>query len=180
MNKKLCHQFLLLCFFIFLAIQQSFGQAGSLDIGLRFQKTLNLYHENGFTAQYFPANRIAVGVSYITSRLGSAIGSNAIKQDNLFVSGTWLFRPNRSFKPFLRGNIGWFYADYEVEKFDALPNTSPLLSFEGGLAFPVIASLHLNTSLGYNLITGNGFTGPGTLYPLFYQLSLNWRIRKPN
>ena len=40
-------------------------------------------------------------------------------------------------------------------------------------AFP----LSLSASLGYNFITGNGEQGPGTLFPLFYQFKLYYRIK---
>jgi hypothetical protein len=177
---KACLLYLLFSCFSTIPLHPVKAQAGSFDVGLRFQKTLNLYHENGLTAHYFSHQRVAWGGSYVSSRLGSAIGSNAIKQDNLFLSGAYYFRPKRRLKSFIRANAGWFFADYEVNMFDQLPNTSPLLSVESGVSFPVFRAIHLNTSLGYNLITGNGFKRPGTLFPLFYQVSMNWRIHTPD
>ena len=82
------------------------GQGATLDAGLRFQKTLNLYYENGATVHYrHPAlahNRVQLGFTYLSRRLGSAFGSNAIKQDQAFVSGAYLFRLRRTVPPFVR------------------------------------------------------------------------------
>jgi hypothetical protein len=159
------------------------GQGASLDAGMRFQKTLNLYYENGLTVQYrtprLLKNRLQLGLTHISSRLGSAIGSNAIKQDNLFVSGAYLFRVKRTVQPFLRLNAGWFRADYESDMFEDLTTTSPLVSTELGLQVPTKYRINAGASVGYNFITGDGSDSPGTLFPLFYQLSLTYAILKP-
>lgn len=91
----------------------SYSQLNKVDIGIRFQKTVDLYYENGITGQYNFSKKVVFGASYITSRLGSAINSNAIKQDNFFISGAYRFRPNKMLQPFTRLNIGYFTADYE-------------------------------------------------------------------
>lgn len=166
-------------FFLCFATTFCFGQAGALDVGLRLQKTLNMYNENGVTAHYLLTNRVGVGLTYVTSRLGSAIGSNAIKQDNVFASASWYFRPARTLKPFIRGNVGWFSANYESEIFRELPDSSPLLSFEGGLSAQIKGPVGTSASVGYNVITGDGMDVPGTLFPLFYQLSVTYRLTRP-
>ena len=132
-----------LLFFLYplwLVAEPALGQGATLDVGLRLQKTLNLYYENGITVQYahpgLLKNRLEVGFNYVSSRLGSAISSNALKQDNIFFSGSYLFRPQRTIHPFLRANAGWFRADYESELFQNLDNSSPLLSAEVGLIVP--------------------------------------------
>lgn len=158
----------------------SFAQNKVLDVGVRFQKTINLYYENGVTVQYSSerllSKRLYFGFSYVTSRMGSAIGSNAIKQDNFIFSSTYYFRPDRMLQPFLRLNTGYFYADYEAAVFDDLPNSSLLLSPEVGLGFNTNFPLKVGASFGYNLITGDGLKGPGTLYPLYFQTSITWNI----
>ncbi|WP_426060492.1 hypothetical protein [Hymenobacter sp. B1770] len=150
---------------------------------MRFQKTLNLYYENGLTVQYrnpgLLSNRLQLGLTYVGSRLGSAIGSNAIKQDNVFLSGAYLFRMRRTVHPFVRANAGWFRADYESDIFKNLTNSSPLLSTELGLLVPTIRRISAEASLGYNLLTGDGSDSPGTLFPIFYQVSLTYAIFKP-
>lgn len=158
----------------------SFSQGRELDIGLRFQKSINLYYENGFTVQYADekllSQRLFIGFSYVSSRLGTAMGSNAIKQDNFLISGTWMFRPQRSLQPFVRLNTGYFIADYEDPIFDILPDTSILISPETGLSYRFKFPLKAGVSLGYNLITGDGIDGPGTLYPLYVQTNITWQI----
>ena len=160
------------------------GQGATLDAGLRFQKTLNLYHENGITVHYRHAglarNRVQLGLTYLSSRLGSAIGSNAIKQDQLLLSGAYLFRLERTVHPFVRANAGWFRADYESEIFNNVPNSSPVVSAELGLWVPTKRRFTAGASAGYNLITGDGMDGPGTLFPIFYQLSLTYSLLAPS
>lgn len=162
----------------------SFSQKKDLEIGLRFQKSVNLYYENGITVQYSDErilnNRLFLGVSYVSSRLGSAMGSNAIKQDNFLISGTWMFRPGRALQTFLRLNTGYFIANYEDPVFDVLPNNSFLISPETGISYRFSFPLKAGVSLGYNLITGDGINGPGTLYPLYVQTSITWNIFAKN
>ncbi|MBC7923438.1 MAG: hypothetical protein H7Z75_20360 [Ferruginibacter sp.] len=169
-----------------LVITPSFGQdrpAGAvLDVGIRLQKSVNLYAENGFTAQYtsqkLASQRLYVGLSYVTSRLGTALGSNAIRQDNLLVSAAYYFRPKGLIRPVVRANLGYFSADLGDDIFDALPNASLLASPEVGLCFCPDIPLKINASVGYNVLTGNGTTGPGTLYPVFVQTSITWNVLK--
>jgi len=86
MQKRL-YKFLF-SLFIILAIQSLDAQ--NVDLGIKFQKTQTLYWENGISAQLsfdnFKPRQFYVGADYITSRLGTAINSNALKQDNLTVS----------------------------------------------------------------------------------------------
>lgn len=151
-----------------------------LDVGIRAQKSIGLYTENGITAQFAHAKlvnqRLYVGVSYVTSRLGTALNSNAVKQDNYLASVTYLFRPNWLVRPLARLNAGYFRADYGSELFRDLPQTSLLASPELGLCVYPRFPLKLNASVGYNLLTGDGVTGPGTLYPVFVQTSLTWNL----
>ena len=162
----------------------SFSQEKDLEVGLRFQKSINLYYENGFTIQYADerllSKRLYLGFSYVTSRFGTAMGSNAIKQDNYIISGSWIFRPQRSLQPFIRLNTGYFIADYEDPVFDVLPNSSVLLAPETGLSYRFNFPLKAGVALGYNVITGNGIDGPGTLYPLYVQTSITWNIFDKN
>jgi hypothetical protein len=62
--------------------------------------------------------------------------------------------------------------------FDGLPNKSLLASPEAGVCFCPDFLLKVQTSVGYNLLTGNGTKGPGTLYPVFVQTSFSWNILK--
>lgn len=158
--------------------KRSYSQVHTFDVGLRFQKTQDLYFENGITAQYHLTKRWGLGSSYYTSRLGSAMSSNAIKQDNFILSAAYFFRPDRILKPFIRANTGYFTADYESEIFEKLTHTSALVSADAGLVYHFKIPLKLSFSLGYNAITGRGDAGAGTLYPVFYQTSITWNILK--
>jgi hypothetical protein len=175
MKKQCISLFALLSFSIVCA-----AQGRILDAGIRFQQTINLYNENGFALAMSPAkkrhDKLYFGFSYVTSRLGSAINSNAIKQDNILLSAAWLLRRNHIIRPFGRLNAGFFNASYGNKLFEDLPHTSPLVSPELGISFETNLPLKISTSLGYNLITGDGTSGPGTLFPAYYQLTFSWNI----
>ena len=185
MNKKL-----LITFFLLISIQFVFAQKDStansekrphiriLQAGIKFQKTQSLYWENGVYLDW-GCNRLFdyhlhFGFSYISSRLGSAINSNAIKQDNYIFHTAWHFRPQQQFQPLIRMNTGYFHADYESEIFDVLDNTAFIFSIELGLVyeFNLKVPFSAGLSVGYTLTAGTGVSGPGTLYPIFYQLSV--------
>lgn len=171
---------------LWLLTTASFGQttstqrSGILDVGVRFQKTVNLYTENGVTFQYTHAKlanqRLYVGASYVTSRLGTALGSNAIQQDNFLATVGYYFRPNWLIRPVVRANVGYFSAQYGSAIFDELPSTSLLASPELGLCYCPNFPLKINGSIGYNLLTSTGVSGPGTLYPVFVQTSITWNV----
>jgi hypothetical protein len=161
-----------------LSNKSSYSQLHSYDVGLRFQKTVDLYYENGITVQYQFSKRILLGASYVTSRLGSAINSNAIKQDNFTISGAYLFRPNKKLQPIIRLNTGYFVANYESEIFKNLTNSSAILALDAGLLYSFQSPLKLNFTIGYNTITGDGEQGAGTLYPVYFQTSVMWNLSK--
>lgn len=162
--------------------QPSRPNGAVLDVGIRLQKSINLYTENGITAQYtnakLAAGRLYFGASYVTSRLGTAFQSNAIKQDNFLVSAAYYFRPNWIIRPVIKANVGYFKANYGPDLFGELPQTSLLASPEIGLCYCPRFPLKIFGSVGYNLLTGDGLTGPGTLYPVFVQTSVIWNILK--
>jgi hypothetical protein len=168
--------------FILFSIHYANAQSSVLDVGIRLQQTVNLYNENGIAASYsnkrLKPDRLYFGFSYVTSRLGTALHSNAIKQDNYLVSAAWYFRRKHIIRPFGRLNTGYFFANYGDKIFNFLPRKSILLSTDIGICFESNLPLKISTSLGYNFITGNGLSGPGTLYPVFYQLTLSWNLFK--
>jgi hypothetical protein len=150
--------------------------------GFRFQKTQKLYWENGltvdFTAKKLWDKRIHFGLSYVSSRLGSAINSNAIKQDNFLFSTSLHFMHKKQFQPLVRVNLGYFYADYEEQIFDVLQNTAFLFSLEGAVTYEFKFPFVLSLGTGINLNTGNGMDGAGTLFPIYYQLSITYTFLK--
>jgi hypothetical protein len=156
----------------------TYCQEHEFNVGLRFQKAVHLYWENGITADYTHPHlwqkRIHLGFSYCTSRLGTAYHSNAIKQDNYLMYCLLNFREEKLWQPVVKLNTGYFYSDMEYKIFEMLPHESALVSLEAGVSIKLKYPIRLSTSLGYNFITGNGMSGPGTLYPVFYQLSLQY------
>ncbi|MFA9388302.1 MAG: hypothetical protein ACERKD_00755 [Prolixibacteraceae bacterium] len=155
---------------------------GELKGGMRIQKSQKLYWENGFALDFASTkiadSRIHLGMNYVTSRLGSAMGTNAIKQDKLLMSLGYYFRHQKKLQPFTQLNLGYFHANYESDIFDVLPNTAFLSSIDAGLSYEFKVPFTLNLSAGYNLNSGTGSAGPGTLYPVFYQMSILYTILK--
>ena len=74
--------------------------------------------------------------------------------------------------------MGYFHADYEEAVFNVLPNNSFLLSLDAGLYYEFKAPVTIDLSAGYNFISGKGSSGPGTLYPFFYQMSIYYTLLK--
>ena len=178
--KKSILSILLFTFTLYLQAQTTVTNSGNLKGGLRFQKAQKLYWENGFAFDYACSkildSRIHFGASYATTRFGSALGSNAIKQDNFLVSAAYQFRHQKALQPFVRLNLGYFHADYEAAVFDILPNSAFLTSLDAGISYEFKIPLTLNLSAGYNLNAGTGLSGPGTLFPVFYQMSIFYTI----
>lgn len=164
------------------SVSTSNAWLSELKGGIRIQKAQKLYWENGvsfdFTSPKILDRRIHLGASYVTSRLGSAMGSNAIKQDNFLISSGYHFRHKKQLQPFARLNMGFFHADYEDAIFDVLPNKAFLLSFDAGLSYEFRVPITLNLSAGYNLNSGTGSAEPGTLFPVFYQMSIYYTLIK--
>ena len=178
---KKCTALLFLCICLVSGLHaQSDSGLGELKAGIRIQKAQKLYWENGVAFDYANPkilySRIHFGASYATSRLGSALGSNAIKQDNYLVSAAYHFRPQKQLQPFARLNLGYFHADYEEAVFDVLPNSAFMTSVDAGLYYEFKIPLTLSLSAGYNLNAGTGSAGPGTLFPVYYQLSVFYTI----
>jgi len=153
-----------------------FASNYELGVGLRIQKTEQLYWENGigldYTSDFLMKKKIHIKMSYASSRIGSAFGTNAIKQDNYLIGADWRFRSDKDFQIFVGSNTGFFHFDTENPIFDVLPNNSMLLSLETGLFYKFKFPLATSLSVGYNIINGDGVSKPGTLFPVFYQLSV--------
>lgn len=158
-------------------------QAQELNVGLRFQKTQNMYWENGFSLQYtfakFKPKQFYLSFDYVTSRLGSAYKSNALKQDNYLLSGSWLFFQSKAIHIVTRLNFGYFYADLEEEFFKAIPHTAFLFSPEIGLRYDFKnIPIALNLGTGYYIITAKEGYSPGTLQPLYYHFDMYYTLFK--
>ncbi len=152
-----------------------------LNAGIVAQKTQKLYWENGigvdFASDFLLDRRIHLKAAMVSSRLGSAFRSNAISQESFTLGADWRFFRKKPMQIFTGLNAGYFMAHYDNSEFDILPNSSSLLQFESGMSYRFAVPLTLSASLGYNFINSNGKKGPGTLFPVFYQLKVYYRIK---
>jgi len=174
-------------FLLAFAIYSSFLEAQSsgtdeLGVGLRFQKTEQLYWENGvamdYTSDFLFKKQLHLKMSYVTSGLGSAMIGNAVLQDNFIVGADWRFRSQKDLQIFAGLNVGYFNANMDNQIFDVLPHSSMLFAAETGLFYKFKFPLATSLSVGYNFINGDGVSKPGTLFPLYYQLSVFYYISK--
>lgn len=154
-----------------------------LKIGVRAKKYAGMYWSNGLNAEYFSPKinkgHLSFGLNLGSSALGTAFLSNALPtlETEIFVSK--YFRNSKQFRPMLRlnvGNIHVFYNDPEFSKF--LPSSAMLTSLEFGYSmhlrkFPKTA---LNLSLGYNVVAGDGASGIGLVYPIYFQTNFMYSI----
>ncbi|MFM7544890.1 MAG: hypothetical protein ACKO5I_09725 [Ignavibacteria bacterium] len=148
-----------------------------LSIGFRLQHSIHMYNENGITVEFTPKNllndQLSFGATYVSSRFGTALNSNAIIQDNILLHTTYQFSKS-SLSPLIRLNAGYCFADYETALFDDIDSSMPLLSLEAGAKYTFDIPLKVQAGIGYNLITSDGSSGIGTVYPLFVQCTLLW------
>lgn len=164
-----------------LHVSAQFTKNYKLSAGIVSQKTQKLYWENGigvdYTSDFLLQKKIHLKAAFVTSRLGTAIRSNAIRQESIILGADWRFRAAHPFQIFTGLNTGFFKADYEEPIFDVLPSSSVLAQLEGGLAYHFKIPVTLFTSFGYNFFNGNGKEGPGTLFPVFYQFKAYYTIK---
>jgi hypothetical protein len=162
------------------ALQAQTKDTYELSAGLRFQKTEQLYWENGvgldYTSDFLLNKRIHLKMSYASSRLGSAMIGNAIRQDNYLLGADWRFMHAKPLQIFVGLNTGLFHADMEESIFSVLPHNTMMFSTETGLCYHFKIPVDVTLSVGYNLINGDGVSKPGTLFPVFYQLSVFYRL----
>jgi hypothetical protein len=156
-------------------------EIGNLNGGIRIQKSHNFYWENGLTLDYSHPkvlnSKLHVGFSYYTTKLGSAIASNnVLNQDNYLFSAAYIFRNESIIRPIAQINFGKVFVDYESRIFDVLDNSALLFSAETGVFLDFKFPVKVMLNLGYNLITSDGTSGVGTVYPLYYKCSLLYHI----
>ncbi|NBO69417.1 hypothetical protein EBV26_02890 [bacterium] len=160
-------------------LQQNLLISDDFSLGIRFQQSIGMYNEYEISIEYAPKNLIdnhlSFSANYYSSRCGSAIQSNAIIQDNLQISSTYHFS-SASFTPYTKLNAGYCFADYESSHFDDIDASMPLISLEAGAQYSFVFPLTMQAGIGYNLITSDGSSGIGTVYPLFVQCTFLWRL----
>lgn len=181
-SKYICWLFVLVLLFYLPGQKKLIAQTQTVSVGIRLQKSINFYLENGFSVYYnsdkILSDKVLFGFHYVSSRLGSAINSNAIKQDRLFLTTHYIVRPQKKLNVLFGIAPGYFYADYEDPVFDDLQNQSFLFALETGIRYNIIKRISINSTLGYNFITGDGTNGAGTLYPMYFQISVLCNFQK--
>ncbi len=178
MKKKILLIFSLFGGIIFSQAQTNLNY--DLKAGLVFQKTQYLYVENGIGFDYSSKKlldqMLHLKFTYLSSRLGSAIGTNAVPQDNFLVGADWRFLHTKDLQIMAGLNAGYFHASYGNDTFDVLPASSMLLSAEAGLVYNFKIPLSATLSAGYNFISGNGVDVPGSIFPVFYKLGVYYTL----
>lgn len=156
-------------------------EAQQFNVGIRLQKTHQMYWENGVSAQYsfanFKKDRLFVGFDFVTSRLGTAFNSNALKQDSYIFSGSWHFFKKRQVHLVGRLNTGYLTTDLEADIFAQLPSSAFLLAPEFGLNYsPKQLPFSLNTGIGFYVNMLEESKTPGTFQPLYYHLTIYYKL----
>lgn len=143
--------------------------------GIRVQKAMGFYWTSGLTGEFcsekFLNKKLSLGANFTTSVLGNGIRKNAVKTYELDLSAIKYFRPNKVVQPLARLNLGYMYAAYGKEFSNSIPNKSFLCSLEFGSAFVFAEKWKPSVGFGYNIITGNGTKGLGTVFPLYAHVS---------
>lgn len=163
-----------------------FGQSDlQFNGGLKFKKYAGFYWSNGIcinaSSSKISNHSVQFGFSVGTSLLGTAISSNALSTLETELSVAKFFRINKMIQPFLKLNLGAAFVSYgeDSELFSALPTSAKLLSFEPGVSFVLPKTndkLMMQFSGGYNVFYGDGYTGLGTVYPIFGMIGLNYKL----
>ncbi|MDI1355583.1 MAG: hypothetical protein PSX36_11730 [bacterium] len=154
----------------------------TFSIGFRAQKAIGFYWSNGICAEYalekILKGSLAFGLNYISSSMGTAALSNAIHCSEINGSLIKYFRMRKPLKTLLRLNAGYAHANYPSDIYKNIPNQSMTLSLELGLVYDFKIPLRLALGGGYNVISGKGTKGLGTLYPVYGQFSIIYRLLK--
>lgn len=171
-------RFYFLGFFSFIS---GFIYSQGFDIGPTLQKTHTLYWENGISAQYsfekFKPKQFYLGAEFLSSSLGTAMGSNALDQHHYTLYGAWLSNADKPWHISSKLKLGYFSVDLEEEIFKDLPNSSIYISPEIGLAYDLPKlPIRVNLGLGYIVDFTVGGSSPGSLQPLHYNLRLLYQL----
>ena len=155
-----------------------------LDAGVRSIKYVGFYWLNGIGAEFSSAtiigHKVQFGVSIVSSLAGSAFLSNALPTTQFEVSVIKHFRHGKVFQPLIRLNTGFAHANFKDSEFDNLQHDAILLSTEFGLSYrmPFMGEkMTLKACLGYNIFSGNGVSGLSTVFPVYSQFSLLYRLK---
>ncbi len=167
---------ILLGLFLVVASSIKAQKLADFKLGAVIQKTQSFYWENGLGVEYHSDallnNHLHLQMTFLTSRLGTAlIYENAITQDQVNIGADWHFGVQKPLQFFAGLQSGYFKANYEHPMFDVIPQTSLLMAAHVGLSYD-IKPITVKAKMGYHLISGDGSTVPGSLFPVYYQLAV--------
>lgn len=155
-----------------------------LDAGVRSMKYVGFYWLNGFGAEFSSerifGHKVQFGLNMVSSLAGSAFLSNALPTSQFEVSVIKHFRHGKAFQPLIRLNTGFAHANFKDAEFENLQQNTMLLSTEFGLSYrmPFMGEkMTLKACLGYNIFSGNGVSGLSTVFPVYSQFSLLYRLK---
>jgi hypothetical protein len=151
-----------------------------LELGLRTKKYVGFYWVNGLSLEIsthkIASGSLHLGVNLASSSFGSAFRSNAIPTFETEIAIIKYFRDKKSFQPITRLNLGYSKAFYG-EGFSNITSTGMLCSIETGFQYRIIKKLTANLFGGYNLFTGNGINGLGTIYPIYIGITTKYDLK---
>jgi hypothetical protein len=107
-----------------------------------------------------------------TTRFATAMGSNALVEDRLQLTGGWHFRRSARFSPYVAASGGYTRFDRDDDElFALLDNDAPLFALLAGAEARLGGPLRLHGHLGYSPVQSS------TVYPLVMAAGLSYRVR---
>lgn len=111
--------------------------------------------------------------SYSTTRIATALGSNALAEDRLQAGAGWHFRTARTLSPYAGVNIGFTRFDREDEQlFELLDNSAPILSLLLGLEARLHPAIRASGSVGYSALQSS------TVYPFLASVGVHYHLNR--
>lgn len=113
-------------------------------------------------------------LSYSTTRLATATGSNGLVKDRLLIASAWYFRPTKRIDPYLQLELG--YARFNLENaeiFALLDNDAPLVSVLFGLE-----TRWLDQRAGVYGDFGFSLIHSSTVYPFVASIGVNYKLHR--
>jgi hypothetical protein len=112
-------------------------------------------------------------VSWSTTRLATALGSNALEEDRLQVGADWYFRQARRLSPGVGLSLGYTRFDREDDDlFSLLDNDAPILTLLGGAETRLRSGLRVNARLGYSHLQSS------TVYPIVGTVGVDYPLSR--
>ncbi len=151
-----------------------------IHAGLCFQKFAGFYWVNGISAEYSSQKilqrKLEFGFNFLSSRMGTALKSNAIPYWQTELVFIKRFRKEKMLKPQANISLGYAWANYGSDKFRNITDKSALLALQGGATMDFKFPLRLELLGAYNIIYGNGIKGLGLIYPFYAQMKILYKI----